>query len=201
MNEQIKLVGVSVLFGILLGGNIVLLSERFKTPVKEDAIAEYYRVENAVKVSPHGLRKLMDKQDKSFILVDLRSAVEYEKEHIVGAVNIPAYSDPDTSAYDEEERIIGQFQALPKEKDIIVYCYSTACMTGRKIGLMLAEQDIYVKHLGIGWNEWRYGWETWNHEHEWAITKPEEYVISGSAPGIPIAKELPTPCGEGQFGC
>ncbi len=126
MNEQIKLVGVSVLFGILLGGNIVLLSERFKTPVKEDAIAEYYRVENAVKVSPHGLRKLMDKQDKSFILVDLRSAVEYEKEHIVGAVNIPAYSDPDTSAYDEEERIIGQFQALPKEKDIIVYCYSTA---------------------------------------------------------------------------
>jgi len=37
-------------------------------------------------------------------------------------------------------------------------------MTGRKIGKMLAEKEIYVKHPNIGWNEWRYYWNLWNHE-------------------------------------
>lgn len=201
MGTYVKTIGLSVAFGVLLGVSAVLLSERFEKPDKKDSIAEYYRIENAVHVSPHGLRKLMDKGDQSFVLVDLRSAVEYEKAHIVGAVNIPAYSDPDTSAYDDKERITRQFRELPKGKDIIVYCYSTPCMTGRKIGLMLSDQGIYVKHLGIGWNEWRYDWTGWNHEHEWAITKAEDYIVSGKEPGEKSPSELPAPCGEGEFGC
>ena len=70
--------------------------------------------------------------DNDFILVDLRSREEYNKEHIVSAINIPAYSDPNNSAYGEIERIIGEFEKLGTDKEIIVYCYSTACMTGRK---------------------------------------------------------------------
>ncbi len=201
MQPYIKTVGLSVAFGILLGVSAVLLTERFQVPEKNDAIAEFYRIENAVHVSPHGLRKLMDKGDENFVLVDLRSAVEYEKSHIVGAVNIPAYSDPDTSAYQDKERITQAFRELPKGKDVIVYCYSTACMTGRKIGAMLSEQGIYVKHLGIGWNEWRYHWTLWNHEHEWEKTKAEDYVISGKEPGSKTPSELPSPCGTGEFSC
>jgi hypothetical protein len=34
-----------------------------------------------------------------FILVDVHSAQEYEQEHIIGALNVPVYRDPDTSAY------------------------------------------------------------------------------------------------------
>ncbi|MFH1145949.1 MAG: rhodanese-like domain-containing protein [bacterium] len=161
----------------------------------------YYQTENAVLVSPHSLRVKMDSGDQSFILVDLRSAVEYEKEHIVGAVNIPAYKDPNTPAYEDKERIVSQFRSLPSGKEVIVYCYSAVCMTGRKIGLMVADEGIYVKHLGIGWNEWRYAWKTWNHEGEWANTKAEEYVASGTAPGVPKIKELPSPCGKGELSC
>lgn len=201
MNTNVQIGVVSVVLTILIGGCSMFFYEYFKGSEKSDLITEYYRVENAVSVSPHGLRKLMDKGDQSFILVDLRSAEEYEKEHIVGAVNIPAYSDPDTSAYDEKDRIIAQFRELSKNKDIIVYCYSLACMTGRKIGLLLAEHGIYVKHLGIGWNEWRHNWQLWNHEHEWAITKPEDYITVGKEPGIPMRRELPAPCGEGTFSC
>ena len=49
-------------------------------------------------------------------------------------------------------------------------------MTGRKMGKLLAEHEIFVKHLAIGWNEWRYFWTQWNHEHEWGNTKVEDYV-------------------------
>ena len=174
---------------------------KFETPSKEDLIGDFYLTENLVHVSPHSLRKAMDKGDSRFILVDLRSKEEYEKEHIIGAINIPAYKDPNTSAYDEVDRIVGAFSALPKDKEIIVYCYSIPCMTGRKIGKMLAENGIYVKQLGIGWNEWRYYWTLWNHELEWNQTKAEDYVYAGSEPGIPKINNNSTACSLGGLGC
>ena len=168
---------------------------------QNDLIKEFYLVENAVYISPHSLRGKMDKGINDYVLVDLRSQQEYEKEHIVGAISIPAYKDPNTSAYDEVDRIIGEFLKLPKNKDIIVYCYSMPCMTGRKIGKMLAEKEIYVKHLGIGWNEWRYFWNLWNHEHEWNTTKTEDYIASGKDPGMPKIQNTTQICIEGSFGC
>lgn len=144
-------------------------------------IAEFYAIETAVQVSPHGLRKLIDKQDKSFVLVDLRSEQEYMSWHIVWAVNIPAYKDPDTSAYDDVTRIVGDFKKLTRlypERSIIVYCYSMACMTGRKIGKMLAKEEIYVQHLGIGRNERKYHRTLRNHEHERSQTSSADYITS-----------------------
>ena len=150
-------------------------------PNQNSLIQQYYDTENEVHVSPHSLRKLMDKNDTSFILVDLRSREEYVLEHVKGAISIPAYYDKDTSNYNVDF-IVGEFSKLPKDKDIIVYCYSIPCMTGRKVGKILANHNIYVKHLNIGWNEWRYDWISWNHEHEWNTTKSSNYIESSEVP-------------------
>lgn len=202
MQEYLKIALIAGVIGALVGSGMSALFLRTEAPAptNEERIAEYYATENAVHVSPHSLRKKMDKNDQSYILVDLRSAQEYETSHIVGAINIPAYSDPNTSAYDEKDRIISAFDALPDGKDIIVYCYSTPCMTGRKVGQMLAEHQIYVKHLNIGWNEWRYYWDLWNHDGE-TPTKGEDYIVSGKEPGTPNMTDWPSPCGEGELGC
>ena len=104
---------------------------------------------------------------------------KYEKEHIIGAINIPAYKDRGNSDYGAVDRIVGEFKKIEEQNpdtEFIVYCYSTPCMTGRKVGAILTENEIYVKHLGIGWNEWRYFWTMWNHEHEWNITNVEDYM-------------------------
>lgn len=187
--------------GGILGGLSVYVASSFVKPSSQDLIKEFYETENAVHVSPHSIRQMMSKGEaKKFVLVDLRSPQEYEKEHIVTAINIPAYQDPNTSAYDEVDRIIKQFKDLPQDKDVIVYCYSSPCMTGRKIGKMLADNGIFVKHLNIGWNEWRYYWNLWNHDGE-VPTIPEDFVVSGKEPGEAKATELPTPCGQGEFGC
>jgi rhodanese-related sulfurtransferase len=167
----------------------------------DELISEYYEIENAVMVSPHGLRKDMMQGKENYLIVDLRSAEEYEREHIRGAVNIPAYVNPDKSAYDQVDRIVAEFKALPQDKDIVVYCYSTPCMTGRKVGKMLAHEGIYVKHLGIGWNDWRYDWNAWNHEHEWNQTNVTDYIWSGAEPGPKVnttGKACPI---GGEFGC
>jgi rhodanese-related sulfurtransferase len=173
--ELSAMIIVSLLAGAL-GAYLVVINTQHET-TKEEYIRDYYATEVNVHVSPHSLRKQMDKNDTSFILVDLRSPEEYAYEHIKGAISIPAYRDKYTSNY-AVDFIIGEFSKLPKEKDIIVYCYSIPCMTGRKIGKILADHDIFVKHLNIGWNEWRYDWNSWNHEHEWNTTKVLDYIES-----------------------
>ncbi len=199
-----RIIIIAVVAGALSGALTFFVLGEYRMPTKEELITEFYRVENAVHVSPHSIRKqLSEGKSDAFVLVDLRSSQEYEKSHIVTAINIPAYKDPNTSAYDEKDRIINSFEEVISKnpgKDIIVYCYSIPCMTGRKIGLMLAEHDIFVKHLGIGWNEWRYYWDLWNHDGETA-SKVEDYIVSGKEPGKATAKELPSPCGDGEFGC
>ena len=180
-------------------GAFVTTSVLPKTP--EALIRDFYAIENAVHVSPHSVRKKISEGAQNFVLVDLRSAEEYQKEHIVGAISIPAYKDKDHSDYDAVDRIVGEFKKLPEEQTVIVYCYSMPCMTGRKIGQMLTEHGIYVQHLGIGWNEWRHFWQLWNHEHEWAQTNVDDYVASGTEPGTFTGTPSIEPCVEGQFGC
>lgn len=193
---------IAIISGAIAGAVTTSILQSTSEPSREDLIRDFYLTENEVHVSPHHIRKGLDKGDESFVMVDLRSQEEYEREHVVGAISIPAYKDPNTSAYGDVERIVKAFSELPKDKEVIVYCYSMPCMTGRKVGKMLAENDIYVKHLGIGWNEWRHFWSLWNHEHELDATNVEDYVVSGSEPGTPKVKEESTVCPiEGEFGC
>jgi len=169
--------------------------------------ASFYAQEVATLESAHGFRKALadGSAQEKFVLVDLRSPEEYKAEHIVTAVNIPAYTEKDNLVHTSKERIINSFKKLKKEnpnKEIVVYCYSSACMTGRKIGNMLAQNRIFVKELTVGWNEWRYFPNTWNHVHEWKSTDIKDYIVSGNKPGKPKRGLSPEGCKIGnEFGC
>ena len=209
-----RFLGIAIILSIILGimGGSIASYALIKNDImsvektQENLIKEFYDIENAVYVSPHSLRKNIGK-DSNLILVDLRSREEYDEEHITGAVSIPAYKDRDTSDYGAIERITASFKELQNNnpgKDVVVYCYSAPCMTGRKIGKILADQDIYVKHLGIGWNEWRYDWKSFNHAHEWNITKPEDYITKGPEPDIfmhLLNSSNSCPIDSDQLGC
>jgi rhodanese-related sulfurtransferase len=206
--NPVNVILLSIVIGIIAGGitaYAVVNYQLAKPRTQEELIKEFYDVETATHVSPHGLRKHMG-EDDTYILVDLRSQEEYEEEHITTAVNVPAYKDRDNSDYGAVDRIVSSFKKLHEEnpgKDFIVYCYSTPCMTGRKIGKILADNGIYVKHLGIGWNEWRYDWTSFNHPHEWNITSSEQYISSGPEPGTLSDDLLGTGCpiGSDELGC
>lgn len=91
-----KTVVLSSLIAAILASGLTYVFTANKKPSKEELIKNFYLTENAVHVSPHSLRRKMDKGEKNYVLVDLRSPQEYEKEHIVGAVNIPASCGDDT---------------------------------------------------------------------------------------------------------
>lgn len=205
MKNLSKIVVLTTVIGVFVGSSVTFLILQSQKSTQQELIKDFYLTENAVHVSPHTIRKKMDKGETDYTLVDLRSAQEYEKEHIISAINIPTYKDPNTSISlegerQEKERILAQFKEIAKEKDIIVYCYSTPCMTGRKIGKLLAENGMYVKLLNIGWNEWRYFWNLWNHDSE-ELTDFKNYVTSGKEPGKPKIKDSFSPCKVGELGC
>jgi len=188
MNTKYTHFAVGALLGALLvvvGGDYLENSDGEQ--IQNELRAQYYATEVATLVSPHNIRERMSHGDDSFILVDVRAEEDYVREHVVGAINIDTSQDLDV--------ILAEFQALPDNKQVIIYCYSAACMNGRKAGNFLAENGIYVQEMTVGWNEWRYDWQMWNYDTEWDTYQVEDYVVSGSEPGsLPDSVGVPAPC-------
>lgn len=183
---------VSTLCGF--GGNL-LAKHLFPTPAptQNDRITSFYEDENAAVVSPSTMEKMIDAKDQSYILVDLRSKAEYDAEHIVTAINIPAVSL-------SVGQIVAEFAKLPKDKQIIVHCYSGYCMLGRQTGKILAEHGVYVKELDAGWSEWRYHWDLINPGEDPSGYK--KYMVEGNTPPSSASGNLlMTPCKSGVVGC
>ena len=165
----------------------------------EQLQAAYYAQESATLVSPHNIRERMTHGIDDFVLVDVRAQSDYEREHIVGAINIDTGRELDV--------VLEEFQNLVAEnegKEIIIYCYSSACMNGRKAGNFLANNGVFVKEMTVGWNEWRYGWEMWNYDTEWEDHLVDDYVVSGTEPGEldPNILRPAAGCGvDGELSC
>lgn len=181
---------VSLLSGVTAGYIGNYLHDRQKST--NEMIREHYESENAVMVSPSTLKKRMDAKDDTFILIDLRSKGEYDKEHILGAINIPAVSMT-------KEQIVSEFKKLPNDKELIVHCYSMVCMLGRQTGKLLAENGVYVKELGIGWSEWKYYWGLWNPGED--PEKGKAYITASSEAEKNKPAPMIAPCVAGEFGC
>jgi rhodanese-related sulfurtransferase len=157
-------------------------------------VGDYYATETQVLVSPHDLRVEMDSGSTNFTLVDVRAPSDYTAGHIIGAINIPITLS--------NAEILATFSALPKDKRIIVYCYSGYCMAGRSMGKFLSQNGIYVKELNVGWNEWRYYWNIWNTESEWNTTNVSDYIATGNEPGVfQPSSGGPSVCSIGEFKC
>lgn len=175
---------LSGLFGAKLGINWYQ-SKNIKT--NDEMVKSYFNDEMAATVSPVDVRALIDKKDKNYVLVDLRSKIEYDNEHIISAINIPAASM-------NKDQLLTEFNKLPKDKEIIVYCYSAYCTLGRQVGQFLANKDIYIKDMNVGWSEWRYYWGLWNPGEDPKVGN--NYIIKGTGTSAPAGS-----CIQGEFGC
>ncbi len=212
-NRSIILIAVAVLLAI----SQILIIQRYDTKVAhleseltkrdmrtdlksvEDLRKDYYFSETATLVSPHTMRLNMDKGQVDFVLVDVRAPEDYQRAHIKGAINIP---------FDGSKEAVDKFRMALEDgkKDrrsyAIVYCYSSACMLGRKTGQELAKQGISVKELSIGYNDWEQEHTVWNNPGE--IYDINNYITSGSEPGelTPSKEFLNRPCSvDDKFSC
>lgn len=195
LNKFVKLVKLISLLPFVFGALGVLLGvylSRYIPKSENELRREFYETEMSVAVSPATLKKWVDTNDQSYILVDLRSAPEYEKEHFATAVNVPAGSM-------DEKQLVEAFKKLDLTKTIVVHCYSAYCTLGREVGRELAKNKIYVKELNVGWSELRYHWDIWNPGAK--NTDGASYIVKGSTPLRQGFEGQVTPCTQGKFGC
>ena len=190
-NQVFAKVLLPLLFGFIGGVfGMFIFTKLQETP--NQRIKNFYQDEMATVVSPAEVKKKTDENDTGFILVDLRSANEYNTEHFINAVNVPAVSM-------NTDQLVSAFKALPKDKEIIVHCYSAYCTLGRQVGETLAQHGLFVKELAVGWSELKYHWDLWNPGAK--VTDGEKYIIKGAkASPTPDAINV-SPCVQGQFGC
>lgn len=98
-----------------------------------------------VTLGPVEMQHLMeDPQEKNnFTLIDVRSREGYQEEHVPGAINIP------------EEELENRLSEIPKDKAVIVYCWTITCHLAAHAGLTLAKHGYFVRELEGGIQEWK----------------------------------------------
>ena len=52
------------------------------------------------------------------------------------------------------EEIDKRYRDLPKDKDIVTYCYNQYCHLSTLGALKLVEHGIPAKEMNVGWSEW-----------------------------------------------
>lgn len=113
----------------------------------KNAIVKYFTGLNEVKgtnyanykISEDNAKKLLDAKDSSVVFLSVRSAADYATGHIEGALNIPW-----------GKGMQANFNTLPKDKKIIVYCYTGQTAGQTVAGLRLLGYDAVSLNGGMG---------------------------------------------------
>jgi rhodanese-related sulfurtransferase len=91
------------------------------------------------KISEDDAKKLVDTKDTGAFFLSVRKAEDYAKGHIEGAANIPFGKGMEQL-----------FNTLPKDKKIVVYCYTGQTAGQVVAGLRLLGYDAVSMHSGMG---------------------------------------------------
>ena len=82
--------------------------------------------------------KYAREQGMDFVLVDVRAADDYEKDHAKGAISLP-------------EDQWHSFRGLDKDKLNVLYCYSQVCHLAARAAVFFAKKGFSVMELEGGW--------------------------------------------------
>lgn len=108
-----------------------------------DEAQEHFLAKLAFETDPSDVHADLGKGVDGFVVVDCRSAEDYAKGHIPGAVSLPYRT------------IEQQAPLLPKDKLIVAYCTSVHCNASTKGALQLSALGFRVKELVGGFRAWQ----------------------------------------------
>jgi len=114
---------------VRVGPDLTRLKEHFE--LKLQAVKQLADVVDSVR---HGRTDL--------VLLDMRDREDYRRGHIEGAISMPL------------EEIDKRFPDLPRDKDIVTYCYNQYCHLSTLGALKLVKHGIPAKEMNVGWSEW-----------------------------------------------
>jgi rhodanese-related sulfurtransferase len=112
-------------------------------PTQKNALASYFATKIEAEWGPFDLKHALEENPAKVVVLDTRTADAFAEEHIPGAVNIP------------EAELDKRLKELPKNKDIVTYCWNITCHLATRVALKLAQKGYKVHELAGGIGTWK----------------------------------------------
>ncbi len=106
-------------------------------------LKKYFEAKLSAELGPHNVKRLLDAGADDIVVLDVRSRDGFREGHLPRAVNIP---------FEELPRRLSE---LPKDKDIITYCWDVTCILCTKAAYVLASKGYRAKEMLGGIAEWQ----------------------------------------------
>lgn len=187
--EYLALFVVSFFFTICVSAIILLLIfNKIEMNVSLPAIPLYNfgqlqigrTSRESVKFDPMVLLRLIQENNSEYVVIDLRTAKEYENGHIKSAVSLPIYGTDIISDIGEIKNTSGlknRLSNISKNKKIVILYGQTAYSSYvEQIAKYLDGGAGKVRVLGIGWNEWAHFKNIWIPEADWNSTNIQDFI-------------------------
>ncbi|MGZ5233025.1 MAG: rhodanese-like domain-containing protein [Burkholderiales bacterium] len=113
-------------------------------PVPNHDAIKHFEDKLRLEVDPADVHFDMDKGLRNFVVIDTRSSLDFEREHIPGAINLPHRQMNAETTKD-----------LPRDQIIVTYCWGAACNGSTKGALNLAKLGFKVKEMIGGIEGWK----------------------------------------------
>lgn len=113
-------------------------------PASPEEAHRHFLSKLSVETDAADVRLDLQRGQDGFLLVDARSAQDFEECHIPGAINLPY------------RKITAESTAhLSKERPIVLYCWSPGCNAATKAAVRLSALGFQVKEMLGGIEYWR----------------------------------------------
>jgi rhodanese-related sulfurtransferase len=106
-------------------------------------LKKYFQEKLAAELGPHDLKHLIDTGHTNLLILDVRSKDGYRQGHIPGAVHIPL------------DELPKRLRELPKEKEIVSYCWNVTCLLCTKASYFLASKGYLAREMIGGIDSWK----------------------------------------------
>lgn len=106
-------------------------------------LKSYFAAKLSAELGPHNLKRMVDAKANDFLVLDVRAKDAFEDAHIPGAKSIPF------------EDLPGRLKELPKDKEIITYCWDPTCNLSTKAAYVIAAAGFRVKEMLGGIAVWQ----------------------------------------------
>ena len=106
-------------------------------------LAKYFQAKLSAELGPHNVKRLLDEDPRQVVLLDVRSREGFEAGHLPGAVHIPFEALPQRA------------KELPRNKDIVTYCWNVTCILCTKAAYVLAKRGYRAREMLGGIAEWQ----------------------------------------------
>lgn len=105
---------------------------------------EYFNARLEATISPMDYLKLASNEPDKYFLIDVRNGPDHVKTLTIKDAHIIP-----------QQELQDRLDEIPKDKEIIVYCWDVWCNTAAKVASFLLERGYQVKELTGGIAAWK----------------------------------------------